>query len=165
MMKLFPLCAIVTVALVFSLCAAGASEAHDDHGLAPKSIFTKHFQGTLFDITARAAYSVEVLLDDKEYKIGKDVIGIVVHDARDEDVKGASLSIVLRNLATGEAVPIAPIVKDKGNGLYIVSNLNLKREGRWELAISVEKNGGEDYVKFILPDALKHLVPKGRYSP
>jgi hypothetical protein len=164
-MKILALYRMVIVALTFSLLAAGATDAHEDHGVAPKSIFTKHFQETLFDITDHASYSVEVLLDDKEYKIGKDVIGIVVHDARDHDVKGASLSIVLKNLATGKKAPGASVVMDKGNGLYIISNLNLKREGRWELGITVGEKGVADHVKFILPDALEHRVPKGRYSP
>jgi hypothetical protein len=56
-------------------------------------------------------------------------------------------------------------VTDKGNGLYIVSGLNLQRDGRWELAITIKKDGVEDRVKFVLPDALKERVPKGRYSP
>jgi hypothetical protein len=165
MMKAFQSCATAIVALVFFLLAAGTTAAHEDHGFAAKSIFTKHFQETLFDITDHASYSAEVLLNDKEYKIGKDVIGIVVHDKRDGDVKGASLSIVLKNLVTGEKASDAPVVMDKGNGLYIISHLNLNREGRWELGITIGKNGVVDHVKFILPDALKHRVPKGRYSP
>jgi len=44
-----------------------------------KRIFTKHFQETLFDISKNAEFSIEILLDDKEYKIGKNVIGIVLH--------------------------------------------------------------------------------------
>jgi hypothetical protein len=165
MMTVFPSRATAIVAFVFFLLAAGTTAAHEVQGVAPKSIFTKHFQETLFDITDHASYSVEVLLNDKEYKIGKDVIGIVVHDKRDGDVKGASLSIVLKNLITGEKAPDAPVVMDKGNGLYIISNLNLNREGRWELRITVGKKGVVDHVKFILPDALKNRVPKGRYSP
>lgn len=158
-------CGWIIAALAFSLPAAGPAYAHEEHGPAGKHIFTKHFQETLFDITEHAAYSVEVLLDDKEYKIGKDVIGIVVHDAQDADVKGADMTIVHKNLATSEKAPGTPMVTDKGNGLYIVSNLNLQREGRWELAITIKKNGVEDRVKFILPDALKERVPKGKYSP
>lgn len=56
-------------------------------------------------------------------------------------------------------------VTDRKNGLYIVSGLDLQRDGKWELNIKVKKNGIEDFVKFIFPDALKARVPKGRYSP
>lgn len=163
-MKTFVSCKMIIVALAFSLLATGQAGSQD-FGPSKKKIFTKHFQETLFDITEHAAYSVEVLLDDKEYKIGKEVIGIVIHNVHNEDVKGADLTVIYKNLSTSEKAPGTPIVTDKGNGLYIVSNLNLNREGRWELAITVKKNGVEDRVRFVLPDALKDRVPKGRYSP
>ena len=158
-------CGIIGVVLAFSLCVAGSACAQEDHGHTGKKLFTKHFQESLFDITGHASYSVEVLLDDKEYAMGKNVIGIVVHDAHDEDVVGGVLIIVHKNLATGENAPGSPTVTDKGNGLYVVSGLNLQRDGRWELAITVKKGGLDDSVKFVLPDALKTRVQKGRYSP
>jgi hypothetical protein len=159
---------IVGVSLVFLLCAAGSAMAtHQGHG-APatdKKLFTKHFQQTLFDITAHADYSAEVLLDDKEYPIGKDVTGIIIHNSHDEDVKEADLTIIQKDLTTGENVPLKLTVTDKHNGLYIVSGLDLKREGKWELLITVDKDGVRDNVTFVFPDVLKHFYPKGRYSP
>ncbi len=130
-----------------------------------KRIFTKHFQETLFDITEDASFSIEILLDDKEYDIGKNVIGIVVHNKDDKDVKGVELTFSYKNLATGENAPDTPVITDKGNGLYIVSGLDLQKEDRWELGISLKKDDVEDRVSFILPDALKKRHPKGRYSP
>jgi hypothetical protein len=156
---------MIITALALSLFITGPANGHEDHGSTGKKLFTKHFQETLFDVAEHASYSAEVLLDDKEYKIGKDVTGIVIHDTHDEDVKGAELTIVHKNLATSENAPGTLTVVDKGNGLYIVSGLNLQRDGRWELAITIKKDGVEDRVKFVLPDALKERVPKGRYSP
>jgi hypothetical protein len=127
-----------------------------------KRIFTKHFQETLFDISKNAEFSVEILLDDKEYKIGKNVIGIVVHNARNQDVERATLSIDFRNSDTGRP---APVIKEKGEGLYLVSGLDLKKEGHGRLTIKVKKGGIEDSVQFLLPDALKTLHPAGNYSP
>jgi len=155
----------IGIALFFCLLVTGTADAHEDHGPEGKITFTKHFEETLFDITGRGAYSVEVLLDEKEYKIGKNVIGLVVHDAHDSDVQGAELVIALKNLATGEAAPGRSVVTDRGEGLYAVSGLDLHRDGRWELEITVRKGGLEDLVKFVLPDALKARRPKGRYSP
>lgn len=153
---------ILIVCMIFAVPAF----AHEDGGgLHGKKIFTKHFNGTLFDITEHAAFSVEILLDDSEYPIGKGVIGIVIHNAKDSDVKGARLSLTLKNMETGQTVPGTPAITDKGNGLYIVSGLNLRRQGRWELLVTVSKDKVEDSVKFDLPAALKHLYPKGRYSP
>lgn len=155
-------CAFAAALAMIVALPAGAREGE---GVTPKSIFTKHFEKTLFDITGNAAYSVEVLLDDKEHPIGKDTVGIVVHDGHDDDVKGAELAITLKNLATGENAAGAVTVLDKKNGLYIISGLDLRREGRWELAVTVKKDGASGGVKFVLPDALKERMPKGRYSP
>ncbi len=155
----------VIAALVFGLLAAPPTRAHDDQGPGAKKIFTKHFQETLFDITRHAAFSVEVLLDDKEYKIGQGVIGIVLHDDKDADVIGARLSLTLKNLGDGSSGGGPVSIADKGNGLYLVSGLNLQREGRWELSVTARKDGTEDSVSFILPDALKKRYPKGPYSP
>jgi hypothetical protein len=159
---------LIAASFVFLLCAAGPAVAtHQGHG-APateKKLFTKHFQQTLFDITTHADYSVEILLDDKEYPIGKDVIGVIIHNSHDEDVKGADLTIIQKELTTGENVPLKLAVTDKHNGLYIVSGLDLKRKGKWELLITVNKDGVQDSVAFVFPDALKQFYPKGRYSP
>ena len=153
--------------LVFVFGLLTAVQAHEGHSHGNKKIFTKHFQNTLFDITEHGAYSVEVLLDDSEYKIGKGVVGIVVHDNNDSDVIGAKLTIVQKNLAiTGEPVSGPLTITDKKNGLYIISGLNLQREGRWELSVTVKKGEIEDSVKFLFPDVLKEKRhPKGRYSP
>lgn len=140
-------------------------DAYASQAAADKKLFTKHFQDTLFEIAEKATFSVEVLLDEKEYKIGKDVVGLVLHNDKDEDVAGAKLTIVQRNLQTGEPAPGPITVKDKGDGLYIVSGLDLKQEGGWELIITAAKAGAEDRVRFVLPGALKERHPKGRYSP
>ncbi|MDA8240351.1 MAG: hypothetical protein M0Z67_08280 [Nitrospiraceae bacterium] len=162
-MKIILSCCAFVAALAMIFTIPSFSLA--DESFAPKRIFTKHFNKTLFDITSHADYSVELLLDDSEYPIGKNVVGIVVHDSHDADVKGAELVIGLKNLATGQVAAGPSRVQDKKNGLYIVSGLDLRKEGGWELSITVKKGGVSDGVKFVLPDALKERVPKGRYSP
>ncbi len=166
-MKAFISLGITGLVMVLFLSAVSPATATHEGGSAAgeKKLFTKHFQNTLFDVTQHAAYSVEILLDDKEYNIGKNVVGIVVHDADDKDVSGAEITFVLKDLTAGKNSLVTPTVTDKGNGLYIVSWLDLHKEGKWELAIKVKKGRIEDHVKFILPDALKARVPKGRYSP
>jgi hypothetical protein len=159
---------MVAVAVASLLCAAGPAAATHQGLFAPpteKKLFTKHFQQTLFDITAHADYSVEVLLNDREYPIGKNTTGIIIHNSHDEDVKGADLTIVQKELATGEHIPLKLTIKDRHNGLYVVSGLDSKREGKWELVITVNKNGVRDSASFVFPDVLKQHYPKGQYSP
>lgn len=131
-----------------------------------RASFTKHFKETLFDITTKAEFSVEILPDDREYKkLGKDVVGLVVHNSHDEDVEKAAIAIDFRNLDTGETATGAPVVKEKGDGLYTVSNLDLKRDGRWQLTVTIKKGKVEDSVRFLFPDVFKDRLPAGRYNP
>jgi len=167
-MKRFVLYSALFVAVLFTLCVtcpAGATHQDQPTTFSEKKLFTKHFQDTIFDISEHAEFSVEVLLDDKEYnKLGKNVVGIVVHNAHDEDVADANINIGMKSLDGNETAPPYNVT-DKGGGLYTVSGLDLKRPGKWELTVLVKKNGIEDRVRFILPDAIKNRVPKGRYSP
>ena len=156
-----------TIRMILGLCllVGGAAYAHGDIGESGKRLFTKHFKGSLFDITGKANYSIEILLDEKEYPIGKNVVGIVIHNANDEDVTGAELAIDYRDLDTGENLSPLPDIKEKGEGLYTVAHLDLAKEGRRKLTIRVKKDSVEDSVQFLFPDALKNLLPAGRYSP
>lgn len=156
---------IVTMLLGLCLLAGGASYAYGDIGESGKRTFTKHFKGSLFDISSKANYSVEILLDEKEYPIGKDVVGIVIHNANDEDVTGAEISVDYRNPDTGENLSPLLDIKEKGGGLYTVAHLDLAKEGRRKLTIRVKKGSIEDSVQFVFPDAVKNLLPAGRYSP
>ncbi|HUO77479.1 MAG TPA: FixH family protein [Thermodesulfovibrionales bacterium] len=164
-MKLFFPKTLLTVLGIGLLLTVLASYVQAEADKNAKRIFTKHFQETLFDISKKAEFSIEILLDDKEYKIGKNVIGVVVHNANDKDVEKAAISIDFRNSDTGRPSTQTPVVKEKGEGLYIVSDLDLKKEGHWKLTIKVKKDGIEDSVQFLLPDALKTLHPAGKYSP
>jgi len=126
--------------------------------------FTKHFNESLFNITARGLFSVEILMDDKEYnKLGKGVIGLVIHNQRDEDVEGADITITAL-MPDSQAGAGAPLIKDKGEGLYTVSNFNLRKEGKWELKIGIRKKKLEDSASFLFPDVLNTPLHKGKYS-
>jgi len=144
--------------LVFSLAFINVRAHHPEEKTgAGKASFTKHFNGSLFMITEKGEFSIEILLDEKESKIGKGVIGIVVHDRNDGDVENADIKINYKDMKG------TPVIKEKGDGLYIVSNMDIKREGKWELSVSVKKKKKEDTAAFIFPDALNKLLPAGKY--
>jgi len=139
--------------LTFFAISYGHSGKHDG-----SSKITKHFNDTLFAVSEKGQVSVEVLLDEKEYKIGKDVIGIVIHDSHDEDVEDANLIVTV----TGIAEPLK--VREKGSGLYLAPSVNLPKEGTWKLSIAVIKKKIEDRAIFAFPEVLKHRVPAGKYD-
>jgi hypothetical protein len=141
---------------------ANATHIHSEGQEAGKSAFTKHFQESLFKIAEKGEFGIEIPLDEKEYKIGKNVIGIVIHNAHDEDVVGADIKFT-EVMPDGQVIAPAPVVTDKGNGLYTVANLDLKREGKWELKVTVSKKSVEDSALFLFPDILKKRIPAGKY--
>ena len=157
---------LITVILCSGLLIMGSVlSTYAEQGEGRKLVFTKHFNESLFDITEKAEFSVEILLDEKEYKIGRNVIGIVIHNSRNQDVENASISIDYRNTDTGQSATLGTVVKEKGGGLYTVSNLYLNKEGRWKLTITVRKNSLDDSAAFLFPDVLKKKWPAGKYNP
>ena len=134
------------------------SAAHAKNPTGEATVFTKHFSETLFSVGGKGQVSIEVLLDEKEYKIGKDVIGIVVHDSHDEDVEDAELLVT----ATGLAEPLK--VKEKGGGLYLVPAAVLPKDGKWELRIAVKKRKIDDGTIFVFPNVMKERLAPGKYD-
>ncbi len=143
--------------VVMVLAGAALSYGHSgSHEGAAK--FTKHFNATLFAISEKGQVSIEVLLDEKEYKIGKDVTGIVIHDSHDEDVENAKVTVTV----TGITEPLK--VTEKGGGLYLVSNNGLPQEGTWKLSLAVKKKKIEDGAVFTFPEVLNNRMPAGKYD-
>lgn len=154
-----------TVSVFTGLILLSPAGAHEDHGSEGNNLFTKHFDRTLFEITLQGHFSIEILLNDSEYPIGKNVIGVVVHNDRDEDVAGATIGISMdRRDNDQKVVPDIRII-DKKNGLYIVSGLDLPKEYPFSLSLSVKSGGVEDAAVFLFPDSMNDPSPKGRYSP
>lgn len=153
---------LLLFAVLISLAVFYDSGAHEIHASEGKKLFTKHFDRTLFEITTQGRFSIEILLDDSEYPIGKNVIGVVIHNDRDEDVAGADIRFTLRN--DQQSIP-EPAIVDKNNGLYIVSGLDLRKDHPFSLLLSVTKNDVHDTAQFIFPECLNNLNPKGKYSP
>jgi len=147
---------IISACFAILLCVAVSSGHSGKHEGNAK--FTKHFNDTLFALSDKGEVSIEVLLDEKEYKIGKDVIGIVIHDSHDEDVEEAQLIVMIM----GVAEPLK--VSEKGGGLYLVPNTGLPQGGRWKLSISVKKKKLEDGTVFSFPEVLQKKMLSGKYD-
>lgn len=144
---------VSAMVLICAALAYGHSGKHEGNAK-----ITKHFNDTVFAVSEKGQVSIEVLLDDKEYKIGKDSIGIVIHDSHDEDVEDAKVIVTV----TGNAAALK--VTEKGGGLYLVPSTGLPQEGSWRLSISVKKKKIEDEVVFDFPDMLNKKMPAGKYD-
>lgn len=149
------------IIICFSLGIPHITSSHEKKHEGQKIQYTKHYNESLFKITDKGEFSIELLLNEKEHKIGENVIGIVIHDKNDEDVEGAKITVNI--LAEGKSTGSAATI-EKGDGLYIIEGVNQQRDGRWDLLIKVKKKGIEDWAVFIFPDVLKDSMPVGKYQ-
>ena len=139
---------LLIIFLILSPVAAFAT--HSEQSEAGQH--TKHYEHSLFKMTDKGLYSVEVVIKDKDLKVGVNTLDIIVHDKSDKDVAGAEIKMVPWMPEMGHGVFEKPVVKERGGGTYSVENVILIMEGRWELKLKIKKNNAEDNVTFDFPD-------------
>jgi len=122
--------------------------------------FTKHFEKSLFEITQKGYYSVEMVIKSGILKQGKNEIDLVLHDNKDRDVTDAEITIQPWMPEMGHGIDIEPWIEEKGGGLYHVSNLVLTMGGHWQLRIMVSKNGVTDTAVFDFPEVTGMMMHK-----
>jgi hypothetical protein len=115
---------------------------------ADKPHFTKHYKGSMFKITDKSLYSVELVIKDDTLKVGANSVNLIIHDNKDRDVVGAEITITPWMPSMGHGVKDVPVVTEKGGGLYSVENVVLSMRGHWELRINIKKSGSEDRAVF-----------------
>jgi hypothetical protein len=113
---------------------------------------TKHYEQSLFKVTEKGLFSVEMVIKEKEPRIGVNTLDIIVHDKNDKDTVGAEITVVPWMPEMGHGVFEKPVVKERGGGLYSLENIILIMGGHWELRMKVKKAAGEDSVTFDFPD-------------
>lgn len=111
--------------------------------------FTKHFDESLFKVTERGLFSVELLIKQEGLKVGRNDFALIIHDNKDRDVEDAVLNIVSR--LQDQGIAVSPVIRNKGYGLYAVENLHISMPGDWELKIEVKKDSVEDSLFFYFP--------------
>ena len=136
---------LVVAAVLFLLIGCTANAVHPESG---KTKFTKHFDDTLFKITEKELFSVEIVTDKKEFKIDKTAAGIIIHDRKDRDVENADIKVILWISKNRQGSEETMKVGEKGNGLYVIEKLNLLMGGNWELRVKIKKGAIEDSVTF-----------------
>jgi len=136
---------LVVAAVLFLLIGCTANALHPESG---KTKFTKHFGDSLFKITEKELFSVEIVTDKKEFKIDKTAAGIIIHDRKDRDVENADIKVILWISKNRQGSEETMKVGEKGNGLYVIEKLNLLMGGNWELRVKIKKGAIEDSVTF-----------------
>ena len=139
--------ALFISALLFPMVVFAANSGYSETGQN-----TKHYDQSLFKMSDHGLYSVEMVIKDKDLKVGVNTFDIIVHDKSNKDVAGADIKVVPWMPDMGHGVFEKPVVKERGGGTYSVENVILIMEGRWELKLKINKNNTEDDVTFDFPD-------------
>jgi hypothetical protein len=143
---------ILIISLLFvSSCASGKVPISKFTRIDKKTgNFTKHLDESIFKITEKGMYSVEVLLYNGNLKAGRNDFDILVHDSRDRDVENAQIRVVAR--MPGGSLEVKPRITSSLPGLYSLWDLELTGAGNWELMIHISDGDYEDTVVFDFPN-------------
>jgi len=113
---------------------------------------TKHYEQSLVKWTDNDLFSIEMVIPEKNLRMGNNSLEIIVHDKNDKDVPGAEVTVAPWMPAMGHGVMEKPQVMERGGGLYSVTNIVLSMTGHWQLQIKVAKDGMEDSAAFEFPE-------------
>jgi hypothetical protein len=141
------LIAAVVIIVLLPIALFAGSERED-------SKFTRHYRGSIFQVTEEGLYSVEVVIKEKKLTKGNNTVDLIIHDRNDGDIVGADIKVVPWMPSMGHGVSDKPVINERGGGLYRVENINLIMGGHWELRIYVKRGEIEDRVVFAFPDVM-----------
>ncbi len=139
---------MIVILMVFFVSCTAVGEERLQHSEG----FTKHYENSLFMVTDKKLFSVEMVIKGKEPVTGVNTMDLIIHSKEDKDVTGASIIVTPWMPDMGHGVFEKPVVSEKGGGLYTVDNIVFIMSGHWELRIDVSENGLQDRAVFDLPD-------------
>ncbi len=146
---------MIAVLLFTSLLAlSGCAEKQEtamEHEHGPK--VKKHFEGSMAKLSDNGKFSVELVIPEKELRMGVNVVEVIVHHGTGGgDVAGAAVSIVPWMPSMGHGVMTKPTVTERGGGLYSINDVVLSMTGHWQLKIEIVKDAVTDNVTFEFPE-------------
>jgi hypothetical protein len=136
----------VMIVLIFAGCTTTAEHAHKHEE------FTKHYKDSLFKVTEKGMYSIEMVVKEHELVTGINEIDVIVHEKDDKDAVGAEVTVTPWMPEMGHGVFEDPVITERGGGLYSVENIILIMGGHWELRVKVKTDDMEDSAVFDFPD-------------
>ncbi len=145
---------------IFLLAGCAAKEeqtaGHDadmseGHGHGDVKV-TQHFDDSLTKLTDNKMYSLELVIPEKQLKMGVNTVEIIVHHATGGDVAQAAVTVTPWMPSMGHGVMQKPVVTERGGGLYSIENVVLSMTGHWQLQVTVAKDDKEDSAVFDFPE-------------
>ncbi len=136
----------LSLMVVLAGCATSGSGPHKHDK------FTKHYDKSLYEVTKKGMFGVEMVVKEHVLKTGVNSLDLIIHDINDKDVVGAEITVTPWMPEMGHGVFDKPLITEKGGGLYTVENIILVMSGHWELRVNIKNYWNEDSVVFDFPD-------------
>ncbi len=113
--------------------------------------FAKHFEDSTLQFTENSMFGVEMVIPNTRLITGVNELDLIIHDMDHRDIEGAEVTVTPWMPEMGHGAFSAPAVKEKGRGLYTISNIVLVMGGHWELRVDIKKGRKKDRVVFNFP--------------
>jgi len=141
---------IVSVVLMSIVGCAQPQETTMVHEHKPE--VAKHYDQSLAQWTDNKLFTIEMVIPEKELRMGVNSLELIVHDKDNKDIPDAEITVTPWMPTMGHGVMEKTMIMERGGGLYSVSNVVFSMTGHWQLLITVTKGGIEDKVVFDFPE-------------
>lgn len=121
---------LISVFIIFFVTYANAEQKKTEYGL----------------------FIVETIIEKGDLRVGENrPIKIILRDSSGSPVEGAYIKATPWMTEHGHGSNKATQVKEEGNGLYIIENINFTMKGKWDLIIEIKYSSREDSTVIPLP--------------
>jgi len=107
-----------------------------------------HFKEGITKVSEEGLYSVEIVLEPLEPKIGKNKVKVYLHDADGRDLEKAIVSLEVKNKNKGVTSGEKTNTIETAGGEYIIRNVVYESPDVYELVILITKDGKADKAVF-----------------
>jgi hypothetical protein len=101
--------------------------------------------------TDNGIYNVEMIVEGKELKLGKNTIDILIRDLNGKGIEGLEITVQPWMPDMGHGIDIEPVINEKGGGIYTLDNVHISMSGHWELKLDFKRRDMKDRVVFDFP--------------
>jgi hypothetical protein len=137
------LAAVVALAMALAACSSAASDGAGADTFAPTPFVTATSDGGKLRIEARSA-------PESQPTRGVNAVELAITDPSGAPVDGLTLDVVPWMSAMGHGASVKPTATARGQGRYVLSNVDFFMPGRWELRTAIT-GPVEDHATFIVP--------------
>ncbi len=101
-------------------------------------------------------FIIKMRIEPSNPVVGNNIVTLTIFDSRSKTpIESAKIEAVPWMTTHSHGSSKKTIIKEKGNGVYVVENVYFTMEGDWDLLVNIQINKKEDKVIFTFKDVRK----------